>query len=103
MALQTGEPHHWPKIWDDHIVVSGGAVRPTDLHRSASVHEVASPQAFDGACAWPGARCGVATPRHRGSQRATVDIDQPIADPVSRTQVETLRRNCAEFESGCIQ
>lgn len=27
----------------------------------------------------------------------TVDIDKPIADPVSRTQVETLRRNCAEF------
>ena len=27
----------------------------------------------------------------------TIDIDKPIADPVSRTQVETLRRNCAEF------
>jgi 3-isopropylmalate/(R)-2-methylmalate dehydratase large subunit len=28
----------------------------------------------------------------------TADIDQPIADPVSRTQVETLRRNCEEFD-----
>src|SRR5690606_5700963 len=27
----------------------------------------------------------------------TIDLDKPIADPVSRTQVETLRRNCAEF------
>jgi 3-isopropylmalate/(R)-2-methylmalate dehydratase large subunit len=27
----------------------------------------------------------------------TTDIDKPIADPVSRAQVETLRRNCAEF------
>ena len=27
----------------------------------------------------------------------TIDIDKPIADPVSRTQVETLRRNCEEF------
>src|SRR5213075_110166 len=27
----------------------------------------------------------------------TLNIDQPIADPVSRTQIETLRRNCAEF------
>ena len=27
----------------------------------------------------------------------TLDVDRPIADPVSRTQVETLRRNCAEF------
>lgn len=50
MALQTGEPRTLAeKIWDDHIVVSGGGCAPDliyiDLHL---VHEVTSPQAFDG-------------------------------------------------------
>ena len=50
-------------------------------------------------CAWPGARCTdpnltLATEDHNVP---TIDIDKPIADPVSRNQVETLRRNCDEF------
>lgn len=91
------------KVWEDHVVVSGssgeGASGPDliyiDLHL---VHEVTSPQAFDGLrlAGRPVHRTDLtlATEDHNVP---TVDIDKPIADLVSRTQVETLRRNCAEF------
>lgn len=87
------------KVWDDHVVVSGDGNAPDliyiDLHL---VHEVTSPQAFDGLrlAGRPVRRpdLTIATEDHNVP---TVDIDKPIADPVSRTQVETLRRNCAEF------
>jgi len=91
------------KVWADHVVVdgagSGGAREPDliyiDLHL---IHEVTSPQAFDGLrlSGRPVHRpdLTLATEDHNVP---TVDIDKPIADPVSRTQVETLRRNCAEF------
>lgn len=91
------------KVWDDHVVVKGegeGSGRNPDLiyidlHL---VHEVTSPQAFDGLrlAGRPLRRpdLTIATEDHNVP---TVDIDKPIADPVSRTQVETLRRNCEEF------
>lgn len=91
------------KVWADHVVVagsgSGDAREPDliyiDLHL---VHEVTSPQAFDGLrlADRPVHRpdLTLATEDHNVP---TADIDKPIADPVSRTQVETLRRNCAEF------
>ena len=91
------------KVWNDHVVVSGtgegGARQPDliyiDLHL---VHEVTSPQAFDGLrlAGRPVRRpdLTIATEDHNVP---TVDIDKPIVDPVSRTQVETLRRNCDEF------
>ncbi|WP_207547361.1 3-isopropylmalate dehydratase large subunit [Mycobacteroides saopaulense] len=91
------------KVWDSHVVVRGtgeGAAREPDLiyidlHL---VHEVTSPQAFDGLrlAGRPVRRpdLTIATEDHNVP---TIDIDKPIADPVSRTQVETLRRNCKEF------
>ncbi|MEW2480924.1 3-isopropylmalate dehydratase large subunit [Mycobacterium sp. NPDC051198] len=91
------------KVWEDHVVARGegeGAAREPDLiyidlHL---VHEVTSPQAFDGLrmAGRPVRRpdLTIATEDHNVP---TVDIDKPIADPVSRTQVETLRRNCEEF------
>src|SRR5579864_6386454 len=86
------------KIWDAHVVRSAAGepdLLYIDLHL---VHEVTSPQAFDGlrAAGRPVRRTDltIATEDHNVP---TVDIDKPIADPVSRTQVETLRRNCAEF------
>jgi len=87
------------KVWDAHVVRHGGAGEPDllyiDLHL---VHEVTSPQAFDGLrlAGRPVRRTDltIATEDHN---TPTVDIDKPIADPVSRTQLETLRRNCAEF------
>src|ERR1700737_903259 len=87
------------KVWDDHVVASGGDTEPDliyiDLHL---VHEVTSPQAFDGLrlAGAPGRRpeLPLAPEDHNVP---TIDIDKPIADPISRNQVETLRRNCAEF------
>jgi 3-isopropylmalate/(R)-2-methylmalate dehydratase large subunit len=91
------------KVWDAHVVASGAGTGESrepdliyiDLHL---VHEVTSPQAFDGlrAAGRPVRRpdLTIATEDHNVP---TVDIDKPIADPISRTQVETLRRNCAEF------
>jgi 3-isopropylmalate/(R)-2-methylmalate dehydratase large subunit len=66
-----------------------------DLHL---VHEVTSPQAFEG-LRLAGRRLRrpdltIATEDHN---TPTIDIDKPIADPTSRTQIETLRANCAEF------
>ena len=87
------------KVWQAHTVRRGEGVEPDllyiDLHL---VHEVTSPQAFDGL------RLAGRTVRRPDLTIATEDhnvptegIELPIADPVSRTQVETLRRNCNEF------
>ena len=86
------------KVWDAHVVRSADGepdLLYIDLHL---VHEVTSPQAFDGLrlAGRPVRRpdLTIATEDHN---TPTIDIDKPIADPVSRTQIETLRRNCAEF------
>ena len=86
------------KVWGDHVVrrTEGEPdLLYIDLHL---IHEVTSPQAFDGLrlTGRPVRRpdLTLATEDHNVP---TTDIDQPIADPVSRTQVDTLRRNCAEF------
>jgi 3-isopropylmalate/(R)-2-methylmalate dehydratase large subunit len=87
------------KVWDRHLVRKGEGQEPDllyiDLHL---VHEVTSPQAFDGLrlAGRPVRRpdLTVATEDHNVP---TTDVLLPIADPVSRTQVETLRKNCAEF------
>ncbi|MEV8251130.1 3-isopropylmalate dehydratase large subunit [Microbacterium sp. NPDC076768] len=87
------------KVWDDHLVVKGENGEPDliyiDLHL---VHEVTSPQAFDGLRSEgrPLRRLDltIATEDHN---TPTWDIDKPIADLTSRTQIETLRRNASEF------
>jgi 3-isopropylmalate/(R)-2-methylmalate dehydratase large subunit len=86
------------KIWDDHVVRSAPGEPDLlfiDLHL---IHEVTSPQAFDG-LRLSGRRVRrpdltLATEDHN---IPTTDLDKPIADPVSRTQVETLRKNAEEF------
>jgi 3-isopropylmalate/(R)-2-methylmalate dehydratase large subunit len=85
------------KVWNAHVVRAADGepdLLYIDLHL---LHEVTSPQAFDGL-------------RETGRQvrppdltLATEDHNTPtdnlltIADPISRTQIEALRRNCAEF------
>src|SRR4030088_1115173 len=86
------------KVWDAHVVHAADGepdLLYIDLHL---VHEVTSPQAFDGL------RLAGRTVRRHDLTVATMDhnvpttdIDQPVADPVSRTQMEVLARNCAEF------
>ncbi len=86
------------KIWEQHVIVEepgGPALLYIDLHL---VHEVTSPQAFEGLRA--------AGRKVRAPQRTfgtldhnvpTTDRSLPIADPQSARQVEAMRRNCAEF------
>ena len=86
------------KVWSDHVVRSAEGEPDLlfiDLHL---VHEVTSPQAFDGlrASGRPVRRTDLtlATEDHNVP---TIDIDKPIADPISAAQVNALRENCAEF------
>ena len=86
------------KVWDRHVVRRAPGepdLLYIDLHL---IHEVTSPQAFDGL------RLSGRTVRRPDLTLATedhnvptIDTHLPIADPVSRQQVEVLRRNCAEF------
>jgi 3-isopropylmalate/(R)-2-methylmalate dehydratase large subunit len=86
------------KVWDAHVVHRAEGepdILYIDLHL---VHEVTSPQAFDGLrLAGRKVRRPDLTIATEDHNVPTVGIELPIADPVSRTQVETLRRNCAEF------
>ncbi len=84
------------KVWDEHVVREdddGVALLYVDLHL---VHEVTSPQAFDGLrLAGRGVRrpeLTVATMDHN-----VPTTDGPVTDPMARAQLDALRRNCAEF------
>ncbi|WP_431064712.1 3-isopropylmalate dehydratase large subunit [Methylotuvimicrobium sp.] len=88
----------YDKLWEDHVVHTeddGSSLIYIDRHL---VHEVTSPQAFEGLRLagrkpWRQAR-NLAVADHNVP---TTDRDKGIADPVSRLQVETLEKNCAEF------
>ncbi|WP_445263042.1 3-isopropylmalate dehydratase large subunit [Pseudokineococcus sp. 1T1Z-3] len=87
------------KVWDEHVVRHGTGGEPdllyVDLHL---LHEVTSPQAFEGLrIEGRGVRRRDLTIATEDHNTPTLDIDKPIADLTSRTQIETLRRNCAEF------
>jgi 3-isopropylmalate/(R)-2-methylmalate dehydratase large subunit len=86
------------KVWDEHVV-TGSNGRPAllyiDLHL---VHEVTSPQAFDGLRA--------AGRKVRQTQRTIATVDHnipteprgtPITDPIAARQIEALQKNCKEF------
>lgn len=86
------------KIWDAHVVnnIDGG---PSQLYIDRHYcHEVTSPQAFDGL-----RKRGLKVFRPERTYCSpdhnipTLNQDKPIADPVSRNQVETLTRNANEF------
>jgi 3-isopropylmalate/(R)-2-methylmalate dehydratase large subunit len=86
------------KVWDEHVVRSAEGEPDLlfiDLHL---IHEVTSPQAFDGLrLAGRSVRRPDLTLATEDHNVPTLDWDKPIADPVSRTQVDTLRRNVTEF------
>jgi len=87
------------KVWDSHIVRRGTEGAPdllyVDLHL---VHEVTSPQAFEGLrLAGRGVRRPDLTIATEDHNTPTLDIDRPIADVTSRTQIQTLRDNAKEF------
>jgi len=85
------------KVWEEHVVRRADGepdLLYIDLHL---LHEVTSPQAFDGL------RMAGRPVRRPDLTIATEDHNTPtdnlltIADPISRTQIETLRKNCADF------
>ena len=86
------------KVWDSHVVRHADGepdLLYIDLH---IIHEVTSPQAFEGLrLAGRQVRRPDLTIATEDHNVPTDDLTWPIADPVSRTQVETLRKNCAEF------
>ena len=86
------------KIWRSHLVHSAPGAPDLlyiDLHL---VHEVTSPQAFDGLrLSGRSVRRPELTVATEDHNVPTADIDQPIADEISAKQVDTLRRNAAEF------
>lgn len=87
------------KVWADHIVQHGENGAPDllyiDLHLC---HEVTSPQAFEGLrLAGRKVRRPDLTIATEDHNTPTVNIDLPIADQTSRTQIETLRKNAKEF------
>jgi 3-isopropylmalate/(R)-2-methylmalate dehydratase large subunit len=103
----AGDPLERPrtlseKVWDRHLVYRADGepdILFIDLHL---IHEVTSPQAFDGlrlagrAVRHP--ELTVATADHNVP---TTDIDKPVADPISAKQLEVLTANCAEFGITC--
>ena len=86
------------KVWESHVVRSASGepdLLYIDLHL---VHEVTSPQAFDGLrLAGRGVRRTDLTLATEDHNTPTLNILAPIADPVSKLQVDTLRRNADEF------
>ncbi|MDO4258576.1 MAG: 3-isopropylmalate dehydratase large subunit [Actinomycetaceae bacterium] len=87
------------KVWRDHVVARGEGGAPDllfiDLHL---VHEVTSPQAFEGLrLAGRQVRRPDLTIATEDHNTPTLDIDLPIADETSRIQINTLRANADEF------
>src|SRR6476620_1071426 len=86
------------KIWDAHVVRAAPdepALLYIDLHL---VHEVTSPQAFDGLrSAHRGVRRPDLTIATIDHNVPTTDRSQPITDPIAAKQIEALRRNCADY------
>src|SRR5665213_4417851 len=100
----VSEPHTLSeKVWDGHVVHDGGTEEPDllfiDLHL---IHEVTSPQAFDGlrlaGRSVHRPDLTIATADHNVP---TTDIDKPVADPISAKQLQVLGANCAEFGITC--
>jgi 3-isopropylmalate/(R)-2-methylmalate dehydratase large subunit len=90
------------KVWDSHLVRTAEGEPDLlfiDLHL---VHEVTSPQAFDGLrLADRGVRRPDLTVATADHNVPTTDIDKPVADPISAKQLEVLTANCAEFGITC--
>jgi 3-isopropylmalate/(R)-2-methylmalate dehydratase large subunit len=86
------------KIWDDHVVYAEEGrqtILYIDLHL---VHEVTSPQAFEGLrLAGRKVRRPERTIATADHNVPTTDRSLPIADPISKQQIDTLRANCREF------
>ncbi len=97
--MSTAPKTLFEKVWEQHVVVSPEG-EPTLLYIDLQlVHEVTSPQAFEGL------RLAGRTVRRPDRTVATVDHNVPttrdgrlnIVDPIAATQIATLRKNCKDF------
>jgi 3-isopropylmalate/(R)-2-methylmalate dehydratase large subunit len=90
------------KVWDRHAVRTGAGLPDLlyiDLHL---VHEVTSPQAFDGLrLAGRGVRRPDLTVATMDHNVPTAGLDQPIGDPISAKQMQVLAANCSAFGITC--
>jgi len=98
MAQTTPPKTLFQKVWDDHVVhhePDGRTILYIDLHL---VHEVTSPQAFEG--------LRLSGRKVRRPERTVATVDHnvptadrhlPVADPVAKRQMEVLRENCRQF------
>ena len=90
------------KVWESHLVRSAEGEPDLlfiDLHL---IHEVTSPQAFDGLrLAGRGVRRPDLTVATADHNVPTIDVDKPIADPISAKQLEVLTANCEAFGIVC--
>ncbi len=93
----------YEKIWDAHVVDEEPGQDPILYIDRHYVHEVTSPQAFEGL------RLAGRKVRRPGLTFATMDHNipttdrsKPIEDPLSQQQVDTLKANCAEFDVACF-
>ncbi len=99
----TGDPKTLAdKVWESHLVRAAEGEPDLlfiDLHL---VHEVTSPQAFDGLrMAGRTVRRPDLTVATADHNVPTIDVDKPIADPISKKQLEVLTANCEEFGIVC--
>ena len=100
-AMKSKDPKPrtmYDKIWDDHLVVDDGAQAPLIYVDRHLIHEVTSPQAFEGL------RITGRKVRRKELALATMDHNVPThtrdmrsADPISRLQMETLVENCEAY------
>src|ERR1700680_1493913 len=86
------------KIWDAHLVAQPAGLSPILYIDSHLVHEVTSPQAFEG--------LRVAGRKVRQPSRTVATVDHnipteprgtPITDPIAALQIQALQKNCREF------
>ena len=93
----------YEKIWDAHLVHEPEGQDPILYIDRHYVHEVTSPQAFEGLrLTGRSVRRPEATYATMDHNIPTTDRSLPIADPLSKIQVETLERNCEEFGIRCF-
>ena len=97
--IESNQPRTlFEKIWDDHVVYAEPG-RQTILYIDLQlVHEVTSPQAFEGLrLAGRKVRQPARTVATADHNVPTTDRALPIVDPISLQQINTLRQNCREF------
>ena len=93
----------YEKIWDAHVVHEEAGQSPVLYIDRHFIHEVTSPQAFEGLrLAGRNVRRPELTFATMDHNIPTTERSAPIADLLSKKQVETLKRNCEEFGITCF-